>query len=225
MIGKLSLKERYVLFALDDEFGYIITNNTAYWVGLAGTVLYEMIQEGLLSMEKDSLLAHDHDSEVACYKKVLSVIEKSKNPPKVETVLLDLWNYNQEIQQEIIEMLILKGVLKEVKKTRFWFIKFKRYPTINHIPEKGLRKYLLLLIKKNRILSNENYLLLRMVDQCDLIIEVFGKENESTILQYIKNIQQTIEPSGELFETIKILETAMLSAIDNKNLQLILEDG
>lgn len=225
MIGKLSLKERYVLFALDDEYGYIITNNTAYWIGLAGTVLFEMIKEGLLSIENDILKAHCIDSEVPCYKKVLTVLEKSKNPPKVESVLLDLWNFKQEIQQEIIEMLVLKGVLKEVKKTRFWFIKFNRYPTINHIPEKGLRKYLLLLIKKNRLLSTENYLLLRMIDQCDLIIEVFGKENKTTVLHYLETVQEISEPSDELFETIKTLETALLSAIENKNLHLILEDG
>jgi hypothetical protein len=64
-----------------------------------------------------------------------------------------------------------------------------------------------------------------MIDQCDLIIEVFGKENKTTVLHYLETVQEISEPSDELFETIKTLETALLSAIENKNLHLILEDG
>jgi hypothetical protein len=224
MVGKLSTKERYVLFALDNEHGYIINNNTVYWIGLAGSVIFEMMEQGLLSIENETLICHSTDSDIICYQKVFNILAKYNTPPKVETVLLDLWDKTKEMHQEIVDLLIAKGILKEVKWTRFWFIQLKRYPTLNKIPELGLRKYMLLLVMKDRIPNRESYLLFRMIYHCDLISEVFGKENDSMVLDYIEKLQDLNEKTGEISEPIKSLETALLSAIFNKNLQLILDD-
>jgi hypothetical protein len=226
MVGKLSPKERLVLFALDDEQGYIINSNTIYWVGLAGAVILEMIQKGLIKMDKDCLVSEPNTSNsFHGYQRVLTILEKHQKPLKIESVIVELWASIKIIHDEIVHLLIEKGLLKEVKKRIFWLIVVKRYPALNRIPELGLRKYLLLLVKKDKLPNEEIYLLFRMIYQCELVAEVFGKENETSVMEYITRLKSRSHENLQNNEPIELLESAMLAAIININLQLILEDG
>ncbi|MCK9207482.1 MAG: GPP34 family phosphoprotein [Salinivirgaceae bacterium] len=225
MGGKLTLKERFVLLALDDAQGYIIHHNTAYWIGLAGAVLFEMLEKGLVMFDDHCINYLTPIADDPCHVRVLNLLKKHSQPPRVERVLEEMWDSIEDTQQEIINGLVNQGILKEVKKSLLWFIPIKRYPMVNKIPELRLRKYLMVLAQEDRVPDEESFLLFRLVYQCGLVAEVFGKKNQKVISEYIEELKEVNDASGKISESVKNIETALLTAIRNLNLQMVLSGG
>ncbi len=218
----LTLKERFVLLALDDAHGYIIHHNTAYWLGLAGALLFEMLEKGLVKIKGPYLDNLTSETDDPCYKKVIDLLAKHQHPPKLERVLEEMWDSVEQIQQIIINGLVNQGILKEVRKSVLWFIPIKRYPTVNKIPELRLRKYLMVLALEDRVPDKECFMLFRLIYQCDLVVEIFGKKNQKVVTSYIEELKEVNDASGKISTPVKNIETALLSAIRNLNLQMVI---
>lgn len=225
MFGELTLKERLVLLALDNEKGYVTRKNTAYCLGITGAVIFEMAHQKLIQIKNHQVLVQNSQTTDFCYSKVLQVLQKHSQPPKVELLLMELWEFTELYQQRVFQSLVEKGILKEVPKKLFGIIPLKRFPVINKITELRLRKFLWVLILEDKLPDEENYLLFRFVYHCGLVEDIFGLPNVEMVTEYMESIKKINDATGKISPLARDLENDLLKAVSNVNTQMVLSGG
>ena len=222
MAATLTLKEKFMVLALENQSGELVHNTTAFWIGLTGAVIFEMVETGILRMtERHLYLVEDKKTADKAFNMVISQLQTYEKPPRIKNLINNLWLDAEKLESYIIKSLIEKGILTEQKKKILWIFTVKRYPTINPNPELQLRKQLTQLVLDNKVPDEESYVLFRLINQCELITEVFGKELKKQVTEYIQQMKEQNDVSGEISQSVKEMELALFSAISSSTLAVV----
>jgi len=222
MAVNLTLKEKFMLLALENQSGDLVHNTTAFWIGLTGAVIFEMVESGILRMtERHLYLVEEKKTLDKAFNMVISQLQGYSKPPRIKTVINNLWLDAERLESYIIKSLIGKGILTERKKKILWIFTIKRYPTINPDPEIKLRHDLTQLVMDNKVPDEESYVLFRLINQCELIPEVFGKDHKKQVADYIQQMKEQNDVSGEISQSVKEMELALFSAISSSTLAVV----
>ncbi|MBI9067963.1 MAG: GPP34 family phosphoprotein [Salinivirgaceae bacterium] len=216
---KLSLKERFVLLSLDNIRGYRLTNSIAMQMGVVGVILYEMFEKNIIVLSDDRIVIEKDFPTDTSFEFVKNHIKNHSHPPRLESLIKELRLHSHKLFSTIVKSLVTKEILLVVKKNIFGIFATKRFPTRYKIPELRLKKFLLILAKENRIPDEESYVLLRFINQCNLILPVFGLKNKKTVKKYIDLLKKDngsfVVNKHELilFEAIKKASLSLLVSL------------
>jgi golgi phosphoprotein 3 len=219
----LTLKEQFLLLALEDKEGTLIHDSIPFQVGLAGAVIYEMVKEHIFDIDEHHLYFNPNtEINDCCYQQVLEQFKKHKHAPLVKTILEEIWADADDLRKCIIDSLVQKQVLTVKKKKVLWLFTIKRYPTLNEIPEKLLREHLKSLINTNNTPSDDEFILIKLISQCDLGEEVFGDNYVTQVNEYINRLATTSGVVSEVSQSITDLEKSLFDAITASTLSVVI---
>lgn len=223
---KLSIKEKFILLALDDKKGKLLPNSVPFWMGLTGAVMFEMIDNGHLQLKEQKIIYTEKPTgNNRVYKIISDHLDKHKYPPKIKTLLMELWIFGEEIKDIIVHKLVDKKVLYEKNKRIMGLFSVKRYPLANKIPELRLKKYLKILADDNQLPDKESYVLFRLLNQCDLVGPVFGRINKKKIKKYIQRIKWENDKTEKVSAALVKMEQALFDAIKQATLSILIAAG
>ncbi len=213
----LTLIDKLVLLALDDEKGAFVADSMVFGYCIAGAVLFELsvkerieiIENKVKIINKDKL-----NDEILDY--CLEKISESKIERKVGRWIELLGNKEGFLRKSVLRKLISLGILEEKENKILWIFTKRKYPTKNEIPEKTVRQRLNDIIKNNSKAEIDEIMIISLVDSCGLNKEVYCKEiakkNDKKIKSIIKDYQFA-DTTGQLIKELHDTIIAVLIII------------
>lgn len=221
MEQKLSLKERFLLLAIDDAHGELVHENTSFLLGFCATVVYEMMILQFLYLEKGKLIFKPLPLTDNCHRLVRRKLKQIHHPPSLSHFFGLLYKQAPKLKKIVLAQLQEKKIVLCSRKRLWGIIPIKTYPTLQKYPELRLRKYLKILATENRTPDEESYLLFLLLEQCDLLAEVFGESRKQDIVAYVHQLKFRLYSQ----QTEKTNAMAILDAIKETSLFMIIKNG
>lgn len=222
MNEKLSLKERFLLLALDDEQGVLIHENTSFLIGFTGAVLYKMLVKNLLFVENNQLKFKPVPLIDSCHRLIRRKLKRHRHAPELAYFLNILYPESNRLKRFVLAQLQKKEVVSCKKKKLLGIFTINIYPTLKQIPEMRLRKYLQILANENRKPDEESLILFQLIEQCELVEEVFGRDQKDKTLEYIHQLKAQLNTFSE---EIQQRNRVLLQAMKSTSLSLVLHNG
>jgi len=211
----LNLMEELLLLALDDEKGKIISSSScALPYGLRGALLLELVlAEKIDVVDKKIVVINKNNTGNEVLDNALNIIDTYHKQKTVKFWITKLTSKMKELRKDLLNQLITKGILEQQDKKVLWVIPATRYPTKNPVIENRVRKRIIGIVLHNEILDERSSMLISLINACELIKEVFPKDNLKDAKKKIKNIIQdekvgkaiTSQISDEIMLTIMVL--------------------
>ena len=211
----LNLMEELLLLALDDEKGKIISSSScALPYGLRGALLLELVlAEKIDVVDKKIVVINKNNTGNEVLDNALNIIDTYHKQKTVKFWITKLTSKMKELRKDLLNQLITKGILEQQDKKVLWVIPATRYPTKNPVIENRVRKRIIGIVLHNEKLDERSSMLISLINACELIKEVFPKDNLKDAKKKIKNIIQdekvgkaiTSQISDEIMLTIMVL--------------------
>ena len=211
----LNLMEELLLLALDDEKGKIISSSScALPYGLRGALLLELfLAEKIDVVDKKIVVINKNNTGDEVLDNALNLIDTYHKQKTVKFWIKKLTSKMKELRKGLLNQLIVKGILEQQDKKVLWVIPATRYPTKNPVIENRVRKRIIGIVLHNDKLDERSSMLISLINACELIKEVFPKDNLKDAKKKIKNIIQdekvgkaiTSQISDEIMLTIMVL--------------------
>ena len=211
---ELNLVDKFLLLALDDDKGTFISEPFAMTYGLAGAILLELSLLERISIENKKVVLKSSkrigDSLLNTY---LELITNSKKNRSLMHWVQTFGNKERAIKKEILDKLILKGVLTKREKKFLWVFNNDKFPTVNSKPENTLRKRLYEIIEHGKTPTADDLMLISLIDTCRMNRSVYGKERAKKSKDAIKNLIEDAKNSKTISATIKEIHDIILVMI------------
>lgn len=188
----LSFAEELILIALDDEKGKTISMPTmSLEYGLAGALLMELALNNKIDTDLTHLMLIDSTpTGDVLLDKILGIIGKSDAQKDAKYWIKEIVANIENIKEILIEKLVEKRVLKIEEHKILWFFHTRRYPVINNKEEKEVKKRIREIILNDLIPDPKDVVIVCLIDACDLVGEVFSKEERGIALERINQISK-----------------------------------
>jgi hypothetical protein len=197
----LNLIEKFLLIALSDEGGQFVTDTTYLRNGIAGSILLELVLEKRIDVvDKKVHVIDETPLENTFLSQTINAIERSPDKESLPFWMATLYANAREVKQAILDDLVDKEVLKEIKGKFLWLFAYYRYPTNNPVPEDQVRARLHDVIDQKVPYEEADLMLLNLIDVCSLNVEAFS---EAADRQKAKNLLlQTIDSIDPVHKAI-----------------------
>lgn len=185
----LTLLDKLVLLALDDEKGSFVADSMTFGYCIAGAALFELsIQDRIRIIDNRIKITNKMklNDEVLDY--CMEIIADSKKDRKINHWIEALGNKAGKMRRKTLDKLIALDILEEKENKILWVFTSKKYPTKNETPENLIRKRLLDIINKRTKAEVDEIMIISLVDVCGLNKEVYGKEMAKKRAKDIKSI-------------------------------------
>lgn len=210
----LNLVDKLLLLALDDEKGAFVSGPFALTYGFAGAILLE------LSL-KDCIKIIDKKVVVNNFKRIddpfldhyLEQLKISKKERSLKYWIQKFGNKERSIKKEILDKLILKGILAKREQKILWVFNNDKFPTVNSKPENTLRKRLYEIIEFSKKPALDELMLISLIDTCDLNRIVYSKDRAKRCKDSIKTIIDDAKNSNAISATIKEVHEVILAML------------
>ena len=120
----------------------------------------------------------------------LNIIDTYHKQKTVKFWITKLTSKMKELRKDLLNGLITKGILEQQDKKVLWVIPATRYPTKNPVIENRVRKRIIGIVLQDEELDERSSMLISLINACELIKEVFPKDNLKDANKKIKNIIQ-----------------------------------
>lgn len=217
----LLLPERIILLGLNNK-GWFGASESIIKFGLAGAILFELAQ--LKRIEIKEGLVHLLDAgptNSAILDKVLDQLKSSKKIRSVRAWIQRIAYRKLMLRKQAIKQLLQKKViLKEEFSIMMVFYQTK-YPIVNQELKQQLLDYLTERIMEDKILMDQDLMLLVVMKHCKMIRKNFGGFlHYLKLSRKIKLLTQFSNPETETEKTLDAIQTAMSRAIIASNVSL-----
>jgi hypothetical protein len=184
--------EELLLLALDDEKGKIISSSScALPYGLRGALLLELfLAEKIDVVDKNIVVIDKKNTGNEVLDNALNIINTYHKQKTVKFWITKLTSKMKELRKDLLNGLITKGILEQQDKKVLWVIPATRYPTKNPVIENRVRKRIIGIVLQDEELDERSSMLISLINACELIKEVFPKDNLKDANKKIKNIIQ-----------------------------------
>ncbi|WP_179007119.1 GOLPH3/VPS74 family protein [Winogradskyella forsetii] len=210
----LNLADKLLLLVLDDDKGTFVSGPFALTYGLAGAIVLELSLQDCIKIENKKVIVNNskqtNDGLLDVY---LEQLRSSKKARTLKYWVQKLGNKERAIKKEILDKLILKGILTKREEKFLWVFNNDKFPTVNSKPEYSLRKRLYEIIEFNKSPALDELMLISLIDSCNLNRTVYGKDRAK---RYKDNIKRTIaeaKNSPLLSATIKEVHEIILAML------------
>ncbi len=175
--AKLFLFEEFLLLAIEDENGKLIPRPMVTYMGLAGTILFELNQRGKISLDDNKVTLQDSiPTGDFILDQALDLIVKSKKKKNIKYWAKKIGKRAKIYKRIILYRLIDKEILTMKTGKTFMFFRMYFFPTINRAPENEVRKKLYEVVLEKKEPDPKSCVLISLISACHLRKAVF-KEN------------------------------------------------
>ena len=211
----LTLSEKLLLLALHDEKGSVVFSaSMALPYGLAGALLLELyLANKITFVDKKVQVIDATTTNNELLNEALALIDNSSKLRSAEYWLSSISSKVKGIQQRLANQLVNKGILAEQEQTFLWVIKSTRYPTQDAKPEHDIRQQLKDIVLDGQNATEEDIALLSLVQVCELIAEVFNKDDRKFAQKRIKELAKDEKVSKAISQTVEQITAALLIII------------
>ncbi|MBT8299728.1 MAG: GPP34 family phosphoprotein [Maribacter sp.] len=210
----LNLVDKLLLLALDDEKGTFVSEPFALTYGLAGAILLELsLKECIKIVDKKVIVNNFKRIDDPLLDSCLELLINSKKERSLKFWVQKFGNKERSIKKEILDKLILKGILAKREQKILWVFNNDKFPTINAKPENILRKRLYGIIELNKKPTLDELMLISLIDTCNLNRTVYGKDRAKRCKDSIKTIIVDAKNSSAISATIKEVHEVILAML------------
>src|SRR5512138_1908965 len=127
---QLSLAEELLLLALNDEKGTVVmAGSLGLPYGLAGAVLIELVDAGLLRLDgKEIVAAPAGAAGDGLLDGILAIVRSSRKTRTIGHWVGKFGRTAGTIKRQLLERLVAKRILVKEERRVLWFIPSSRYP-------------------------------------------------------------------------------------------------
>ena len=211
----LSFPEKLMLLALHDEKGSVIYSaSTALPYGLAGSVLIELLFRGKITLAKKKVEVLDNSpTGNEWIDKVLELIDNSEKVKDVKYWIQKITRKDKDLKEQVIESLIGKGILRKEKHKILWVFPAMRYPLTNVAAEHEIRNRIHQVVLQQDNPTEEDIALLSLVKACDLLKEIFSREDRQRAKHRINEIIEDELIGRAVSSIVAEITTAVSAAV------------
>lgn len=210
----LNLADKLLLLVLDDDKGTFVSGPFALTYGLAGAILLELSLQDCIKIEnKKVVVTNLKRTDDGLLNSYLELIRDSKKERSLKYWVEKLGNKERAIKKEILDKLILRGILTKREEKFLWVFNNDKFPTVNAKPENSLRKRLYEIIEFNKTPELDELMLISLIDTCNLNRTVYGKDRAKTCKDNIKRVLAEAKNSLVISTTIKEVHDTILAML------------
>lgn len=209
-----TIAEALILLGTDDDKGTAVTSaSSSLNYALVGSILSELTMMKRLELQDDKVVVIDDTlTDVSYFNTVLIEIKDDHKGRTVEHWINHFSGNTKAINDPIYLSLVDKGILKEEEKTYFFVFNTNVYPTIDERPEQEIRKHVNDVVFNDTRTDERIAMLLSLIKTCDLVEEVFGKENKKAADKRLEEIIENSDYGKAVSKSIADMEAAILIA-------------
>lgn len=212
---ELTLSEELMLLALNDDDGDVIFSaSIAIPFGLAGALLLEMIFRKNIELEDDKIkIGENHNFEKEIYADIAQMIKEEPDTKDLKFWIWKIQNKVADIKDSIVQRLIEKGILTKKEGKMFWLIKYEKYPQMNPIPEIETRLAIRKVVLEGHDPDAKTLALISLVHSCNLVDELFTKDERKQARTIIKRIIENEEVGKSVSKVFADTSIAISGAV------------
>lgn len=186
----ISLSEKLLLLALHDEKGHILMSSSdALPYGLAGAVLLELsMQKKINLVEKKVMLVDKRPTGDEILDEAIVLIRESSKPRTMKYWIEKFHGKIKGLKDRLLQRLVDKGIIRKEEQKILWVFPNHKYPTLDPAPELEVRETINDVVLNYKTPDEEKLALVALIQACDLINEVFEKDQRKKAKKRIKEI-------------------------------------
>ena len=184
----LNFAEELLLLALDDEKG-VIVDKTSIKYGLVGALLMDLSLRDKIEVDLENLMLVDASpTGDSFFDKVLARIVESSTTRTVAYWIVTLSQESKDIEEQVLERLIQKGILKKEEQKILWVFARRRYPMQDDKEEKEVKTRIREVTLSDEIPDPRDVVLISLIKACYLANEIFSEKELPTVRDRIEQI-------------------------------------
>jgi hypothetical protein len=218
---ELTFLQKIVLLALDDK-GWFGTAEHKIKFGLAGAILFELYQKGRIAIREDDVVViNPKSTENVVLDRVLNLIKSGKKPRSLRSWIQRIVYKKLLLRKTILKQLIQQKVITREEYSLMMVFYQTKFPLINKELKTTLQEEIYDSLVSDRVLSDEDIMLLVVMNNCKMVRKNFGG-----FLQYLKlrgkinELTQFKMPKNEAEEVLRMLNTSISRAIMASNVSI-----
>ena len=214
MDKNLSLAEELLLLALNDEKGTVLmAGATGLPFGLAGALLVELIEAGLLRIEGKALVAAPAGSaRDEILDGILSEVRIAKRTRDIKHWVGKVGRSGGKIRAKLADRLVAKGILRKEEGRLLLIFPTTRYPQTNPMPEYGVRERIRAALRGMTPPDERTAALISLVHACDLVGHLFDKGERRGAKKKAKEISASQPVGSAVARTVEAVKAAVIIA-------------
>ena len=210
----LILAEQTLLIALDDEKGRDTTN----WgsdAGLAGALLLDLARLELVTADAGGKIAALDGPQPAhdLLRDAYTAIRSSSKPRDAKGWVEHLPRDLKPLRRRLARGLVQRGILSEEHSKMLGVLTTTRFPTIDRAPERDLRERLRDVLLTDREPTEEEALLVGLLEPLGLIDTVVPKDRRKDARKRAKAVAEQGLTGTAVRDAIRAVQAAVIAAI------------
>jgi hypothetical protein len=214
MDTRLSLAEELLLLALNDEKGTVLmAGATGLPYGLAGALLGELIDAGLLRIEGKTLVAGAAGSARDEFLDgILALVRSAKRARDLRYWVGRIGRSGGKIKAEVAERLVRKGIVRREEHRVLMVFPTTRFPQVNPMPEYSVRERVRSAIRGMTPPDKRTAALIALLHACDLVGTLFDKGERREAKKKAKEITAGQPIGSAVARTVEAVRAAVIAA-------------
>jgi golgi phosphoprotein 3 len=212
MDKKLNLAEELLLLALNDEKGTVLmAGSMGLSYGLAGALLFELVEAGLLRIEGKDLVAPPAGSaRDEILDEVLGIIRSAKRTRDLKYWVGKIGRSGGPHKKKLLDRLVDRRILQKEDHRLLLIFPTKRYPQTDPMPEYGIRERVRQALRGMTPPDARTAALISLVQACDLTGTLFDKGERREAKKRAKEISAG-QPVGSA--VARVIEAAKAGVV------------
>jgi Golgi phosphoprotein 3 len=181
--------------------------------GLAGALLIELIEAGLVRIEGKELVAAPRGSaRDEMLDGILGTIRSSKRTRSLNHWVGKIGRSGGKIKKDLLARLVQKGILRQEEHRLFWVFPTNRYPQINPGPEYRIRERVRSATRGMTPPDEPTAALISLVHACDLTGTIFDKGERRDAKRRAKEITKSQPVGSAVAHAVEAIKAAVIVA-------------
>lgn len=214
MDKNLNLAEEFLLLALNEEKGTVVfAASMALPYGLAGALLIELAQAGLVRVEGKKLVPEPRGTaRDGLLDGVLGTVRASAKVRSLEHWVGKVGRSGGKIKKELLARLVEKRILIKEERRLLWFFPGVRYPQSDPRPENRIRERVRSGIRGVTPPPERTAALISLLHACEMVGILFEKGERREARRRAKEISQAQPVGRAVASAVAAVRTAVIAA-------------
>lgn len=209
---RLTLAEKLLLLALDDETGKLLPlPDRALDYALAGAIIADLSRVGRVEVTRDDIKVVD-SNPVQSVPEDLGLLDLNQaNVTSLRGALSHLAGDAHGLRKRVIEQLVQKGILREEDKEFLWIFHYSRYPLADPGTENAIKQRLRNRIRSKDIpLTGNDRVMISLIHACQLEKLLFSDDELVYFRDRIEQIATTDKIGHAVEDCLEEIQKAIL---------------
>jgi hypothetical protein len=211
----ITIAEQLLLLGLHDEKGSVLFSaSTALPYGLAGATILDLYFQDRIKFEDKNIQVVDHTpTGNDILDEVLDLLGNATKTRDVKYWVNRIHSKVKGLKHRLADRLVEQNVLAREEHRLLWVFNYNRYPTQNFAPEYDIRNSIRNIILYDEQPTEKEAALISLVKACELVNEIFSKEERKLAKKKIKMMTEEDEIGKAVSLIVLEITVAITTAI------------